>query len=101
VVDPKLCGNLSPGGGRHHFFAAISLSMALSSIASGQNADPVLAAHIGRLRSGFLLPMICSSVKRLGFMSIAPAGDGLYPFWSRSRGSGQGPNDAIRDGGAT
>jgi hypothetical protein len=33
----------------------------------------VLAAHIGRLRPNLLLskiPMICSSVNRLGFMSI-------------------------------
>jgi hypothetical protein len=37
VVDPKLCDGLSPGGGRHHFFAAISLSMALSSIASAKS----------------------------------------------------------------
>jgi hypothetical protein len=56
----------------------------------------VLAAHIGRLRSGFLLPMICSSVKRLGFMSIPQRVMDSTHFWSRSRGSGQGPNDAIR-----
>src|SRR5262249_19367945 len=35
--DPKLCDRLSPGGGRHHFFAAISLSIALSSIASAKS----------------------------------------------------------------
>jgi hypothetical protein len=29
--------DLTPGGGRHHFFDATSLSMALSSIASASN----------------------------------------------------------------
>ena len=89
IRDPKVSDGLSPGGGRHHFFAAISFSMALSSIASASSffslafssssafsrlasdtssppilglplverraADPVLAAHIGRLRPGLLL----------------------------------------------
>ena len=35
--DPKLSDGLSSGGGRHHFFAAISLSIALSSIASAKS----------------------------------------------------------------
>jgi hypothetical protein len=44
-------------------------------------ADLVLAAQVSHLRPGLLLktPMICSSVNRLAFMSIPPAGDGLYP----------------------
>src|SRR5215471_6228709 len=88
IGDPKVSDGLTPGGGRHHFFEAMSLSMALSSIASASNffsfafsssnafrrlasdtssppylalfvescaADPVFAAHIGRLRPGLLL----------------------------------------------
>jgi hypothetical protein len=35
--DPKLSDGLSSGGGRHHLFAAISLSIALSSIASAKS----------------------------------------------------------------
>jgi len=35
--DLKVSDGLTPGGGRHHFFAATSLSMALSSIASASN----------------------------------------------------------------
>ena len=34
---PELSDGLSPDGGRHHFFEAISLSMALSSIASASS----------------------------------------------------------------
>jgi hypothetical protein len=37
------------------------------------------------------IPMICSSVNRLGFMSIPfPGDDGLYPFLDEASGSGQG-----------
>jgi len=35
--DPKVSDGLSPGGGRHHFFEAISFSIALSSIASAKS----------------------------------------------------------------
>src|SRR6185369_1608369 len=34
IRDPKVSDGLSPGGGRHHFFAAISFNIALSSMAS-------------------------------------------------------------------
>ena len=37
---PHVSDGLSPGGGRHHFFAATSLSMALSSIASASWSIP-------------------------------------------------------------
>jgi hypothetical protein len=43
----------------------------------------VLAAHVRRHRPAFCsrkIPTICSSVNRLGFMSIPLRGDGLYPF---------------------
>src|SRR5262249_59399309 len=35
--ETKVSDGVSPGGGRHHFFAAISFSMALSSIASANS----------------------------------------------------------------
>jgi hypothetical protein len=112
----QMSDGLSPCGGRHHFFAATSFSMALSSIASASSffsfafssssafshfafrkplarrtwpsfverraQDPVLAADISGRRSRNI-PMICSSVKRLGFM--------VYP--SRLRGSDH--NDCV------
>ena len=37
IRDPKVSDGLSPGGGRHHFFEAISFSIALSSIASASS----------------------------------------------------------------
>src|SRR6202035_6184772 len=37
IRDPKVSDGLAPGGGRHHFFEAISLSIALSSIASAKS----------------------------------------------------------------
>jgi hypothetical protein len=37
IRDPKVSDGLSPGGGRHNFFVAISFSMALSSIASAKS----------------------------------------------------------------
>jgi hypothetical protein len=37
IGDLKVSDGLTPGGGRHHFFDATSLSMALSSIASANS----------------------------------------------------------------
>jgi hypothetical protein len=57
--------SLSLGGGRHHFFEAMSLSIALLSIASANSffslalesrtADSVLAADVGSLRLRLLI----------------------------------------------
>ena len=46
-------------------------------------ADPVLAAHIGRLRSGFLLPQDPDDLpfRKTTWLHVhPPADDGLYPF---------------------
>ena len=98
-------------------FLRVSLSIALSSIASAKTffslvfsassahsrlasrnikatklgvplvecraADPVLAAHIGRLRSGFLLPQDPDDLffRETTWLHVhPPAGDVLYPF---------------------
>src|SRR5215469_7498393 len=37
IGDLKVSDGLTPGGGRHHFFEATSLSMALSSITSASS----------------------------------------------------------------
>ena len=105
--NTKVSDGLAPGGGRHHFFVAISFSMALSSIASAeqllqlgvlvfQRSQALGVRHIETAVPGFpfekvallipclrhtsavfapascsrKIPMICSSVNQLGFMSI-------------------------------
>ena len=75
-----------------------SLSIALSSIVSAKRffslvfssssarkrcPDPVLAAHIGGLRFGFLLPQDPDDplFREKTWLHVhPPAGDGLYPF---------------------
>jgi hypothetical protein len=61
-------------------------------LVEGRAADPVFAANLGRLRPASCsrrIPMICSSVNRLGFMSIPSQVMDSTHFWRRSRGSAQ------------
>ena len=63
-------------------------------------ADPVLAAHLGRLRPGLLLPQNADDLlfRELACLHVhPPAGDGLTHFWRRFRGSGQFPNRPSSD----
>ena len=71
-------------GVRHLEATVLSLPLV-----EGRTADPVLAANIGRFAPASCsrsIPMICSSVNRLGFMSIPLTGDGLYPFLAEVSG---------------
>ncbi len=57
-------------------------------------ADPVLAAHIGRLCSGFLLPQDPDDLlfRETTWLHVhPPAGDGLYPFLEEITGLRSGP----------
>ena len=80
---------LQPLGVRHFEAAVLGLPFV-----ERRAADPVRAAHIGRLHPASCsrkIPMICSSVNRLGFMSIPS--EVMDSTHSRRRSGGSGHSE--------